>query len=57
MSIRIECRRPPKKSPPMVVRKRKINKKRALNSYVQSFKFTHTVIYCTHCFENIITAK
>lgn len=57
MSIRMERRRPPKKSPPMVVQKQKINKKRALNSYVQPFKFTHTVIYCTHCFEKIITAK
>ena len=36
MSIRIERRRQPKKrSHPAVVRKQKINKKRALNSYVQ----------------------
>ena len=35
MSIRIECRWQPEKSPPVVVQKRKINKKRALNSYVQ----------------------
>ncbi|MGI5060762.1 hypothetical protein E4N89_07275 [Treponema denticola] len=58
MSIRMERRwQPKKRKNPAVVRKQKINKKRALNSYVQSFKFTHTVIYCTHCFENIITAN